>query len=803
MNSKRTTKNSARGSVKTATRKTTAKAKPARAPAVEEPTASGSTRSRSLVIVESPTKARTLSRYLGAPFVVMASGGHVRDLPERDLGVNIERGFDPQYQPLPGKKRIVDALKSAAAGARRVLLATDPDREGEAIAWHIAYLIGGDKRNDIRRVQFHEITKRAVEEAIASPGSIDISKVEAQQARRIMDRLVGYQVSPLLWRAVTKGLSAGRVQSVALRLICEREAEIVAFVTQEYWTIDGKFAGREVAPFVARLVKYSGKKVELSDEKSVKEAISRLIGRSYSIADIKRTTKRRQPPPPYITSTLQQDAARRLGYTVKRTMSIAQKLYEGMTVGDRGQVGLITYMRTDSTRVSPEANAMARAFIAENYGEDSVAPFVRTYKNKNSAVQDAHEAIRPTDVRLTPEIVKTHLSPEEFKLYDLIWKRFIATQMKEAVYNVTTVSITDGVDSEFRATGQVIVQSGFLILSEPKATNRSARGKAGETDEKGEDAEAETLTDLPPNLSVGMPLDLLGLDPAQHFTEPPPRFSEASLVKELDEQGIGRPSTYATIISTLLDRTYIEKREKLLHPTELGQTVNRILVDRFPDLFSVKFTAKMEEELDKIEEGAAWRTVLSDFYEPFKVALEAAQGMVRDLKKVSVQEVGRSCPDCGKALLYRFGKKGRFISCSGYPDCKYAENLQNEGQPAAPVETSEKCPKCGKPMLRRTGRFGPFLGCSGYPSCKTILPLTTPHSCIEPDCTGNVVERRSKTGKIFFSCSRYPDCKFISWDPPADGPCAKCGAPSLFKKTTRAGESVYCKRCHPDKKSAK
>lgn len=763
---------------------------------------------RSLIIVESPTKARTLSRYLGAHFVVMASMGHIRDLPERELGVDVERGFEPSYQLMTGKKRTVDALIEAARSAKEVFLATDPDREGEAIAWHIQHVISKGSGKKFQRVQFHEITKRAVEEALASPSTVDENKVEAQQARRIMDRLVGYQVSPLLWKTVTKGLSAGRVQSVALRLLCERAAAIDAFKSQEYWSIDGLFRTVQEEDISAHLYLFDGKKVSTPGDQGTqpkkgakaestlvianKEEAGRickaLLGRDYKIDDVKRSVKKKSPPPPYITSTLQQDASRRLGFTVKRTMSVAQKLYEGLEVGPRGQVGLITYMRTDSTRMAPEAIGHVRSWIADNYSPGLVAPTVRVYHNKKGPVQDAHEAIRPADVSITPEQVKPHISPEEFRLYEMIWKRFVATQMLEAEYDVTTVTIISGPDIAFRATGQVLRQAGYLTLY-PTSPGKST-AKKGDDDQPEPAEDSESLTKVPTRVTVGEAVDLRKLSPEEHHTEPPPPFTEASLVKELDDLGIGRPSTYATIISTLLDRTYAEKQAKALIPTDLGKTVNNILVDRFPEVFSIKFTALMEEELDKIEEGAGWRTVLSDFYTPFKEALDVAEGMRKSLKSQNAQLVGRACPDCGRYLVYRFGKKGKFISCSGFPECKFAENPNQK-----PVEvTDTPCPKCGKAMLKRTGRYGPFLGCSGYPECKTILPLASDARCPVAGCDGALAKRRSKTGKYFYGCNRYPKCDFISWDEPIGEGCPSCSAPTTFVK--KSGDGVrFCRRC--------
>jgi len=727
-----------------------------------------------LIIVESPTKARTLGKYLNSfknsssassidsqgidlpqSFNIIASGGHVRDLPKREIGINIEKGFKPKYVTLPDKTRIVNELKKATASAQAIYIATDPDREGEAIAWHISNLITTKTDKNIWRITFHEITKRAVQEALKSPSVIDQQKVDAQQARRIMDRLVGYQVSPLLWKTVTGGLSAGRVQSVALRLICEREAEILAFIKEEYWTIDGEFKGEKVDPFLARLHKLDSKKVKIPDETESNRISKRLETASYRITDIQRSRKKRNPAPPYITSTMQQDAGRRLGLSVKRTMGIAQKLYEGVELGSKGSVGLITYMRTDSTRVAAEANTELRDWIATEYGPDFLCKKPRIFRNKKGAVQDAHEAIRPTDIKNTPKAIKSFLSPQEYMLYELIWKRFVATQMRSAEIDVTTVTIGDGKGIEFRASGQVIVFSGFLVIFD----DYKSKSKDKENEENGV---------LPKGLITGMLLDLDKLLPKQHFTQPPPRFTEAGLVKFLDELGIGRPSTYAAIISTLLDRKYIERQEKVLPPTELGQTVNSILVDRFPDIFNVDFTAHMEEELDRIETGATWLKVVEDFYSPFSDALKIAQDNYLELKKkLVVQPVGKECPKCGKDLVFRWGRKGKFISCSGFPKCKYAENINA----IEPVEVEQKCPKCDGPMVLREGRYGRFLGCKNYPKCRGILPLLTGYKCPEEGCSGELAERRSKKGKTFYSCNHYPDCKFITWDEPADSPC--------------------------------
>lgn len=739
------------------------------------------TNNHALIIVESPTKAKTLKKYLGdqKPSInVIASGGHVRDLPPKRFGIDVENDFQPEYVLLSSKKRIIKTLTEAAAKAETIYLATDPDREGEAIAWHLSHIFSPSVRNRVHRVQFHEITKRAVLEALRSPGKIDIQKVDAQQARRVVDRLVGYKVSPLLWKTVTGGLSAGRVQSVALRLICEREKEIEDFVKEEYWTIDGLFHNADIETFQAKLHKLDGKKIDITSQEESDEICKRLNDAgSYRISNIKRSRKKRNPAPPYITSTLQQDAARRFGFKVKRTMAIAQKLYEGVDLGERGITGLITYMRTDSTRVSKEANASLREYIGDSFGNDYLNKAVRYYKNKKGAVQDAHEAIRPTDVSINPEDIKDILSPSDFKLYSIIWKRFVATQMSPAEYDVTTVSIMGDDTIEFRASGQVIVFPGYLTVYEDKKNSRE---------------NSDDTTTLPVGLKSGMNLELQKLLPKQHFTQPPPRYSEAGLVKELDELGIGRPSTYATIISTLLDRRYVDLVEKAFKPADLGKTVNKILVEQFPDIFNVKFTARMEEELDEIEIGKKWVPVVENFYKPFSESMELAEANRKEIKKNTTQSLDRPCPECGRDLIIRWGKRGKFISCSGFPECKHAESLN----PAPPVETDQKCPKCGKPMVVREGRFGRFLGCSDYPKCKGILPISTGYKCPEEGCDGDLIERKTKKGRTFYGCSKYPECKFVSWNAPVEGPCPKCQTPTLLvKKSSKNGDKKYCHRC--------
>lgn len=739
-----------------------------------------------LIIVESPTKARTLGKYLNSfdfesfkklkkestvdSFMVMASGGHIIDLPKKKIGVDVENSFEPEYELLRDKSVIAGELKRNSKEAQLVFIATDPDREGEAIGWHIKNLINSKEKNKIWRVQFNEITRNAVHNSLKTPGNIDQNKVDAQVARRVMDRLVGYQVSPLLWKTVNRGLSAGRVQSVALRLICEREEEISKFKKEEYWSIDGFFTGKKVELFKTILQRYDNKKVKISNEKESRIIIKQLESASYYVVDVKKTRKKRNPAPPYITSTLQQDAGRRLGMSVKKTMSIAQKLYEG---------GKITYMRTDSTRISTESIGKLRDYISVEYGPEYVNKSVRVFKNKKGAIQDAHEAIRPTDVKNSPKKFKSTLGSDEYRLYELIWKRFAATQMMPAELDVTTISIGDKVGIEFRVSGQIITFPGFLLVYEDIVKDKK------DNDEKSDK--------IPANIETGMPLDLNKIIPNQHFTQPPPRFTEAGLVKILDELGIGRPSTYATIISTLLDRKYIERVEKALPPTELGQTVNRVLVNQFPDVFNADFTANMENELDKVETGSKWPDVVSEFYLPFSDALQKADENYKEIKKKLVTlPVGKKCPDCGMELVFRWGRSGKFISCSGFPTCKYAENLNK----VEPVDVDIDCPVCGEKMILREGRFGKFYGCKKYPKCKGILPFTLGLKCPEDDCKGELSKRKSKKGRVFYGCSNYPKCDFVTWNEPVKGVCPNCKTKVLFvKKSAKTGDRKICLKC--------
>ncbi|MBC8205517.1 MAG: type I DNA topoisomerase, partial [FCB group bacterium] len=678
---------------------------------------------KSLLIVESPAKAKTLMKFLGKDFMVKASVGHILDLPPDRLGVDIENDFKPEFQIIAGKEKVIAELKEASGKADTILIATDPDREGEAIAFHVKKVLNKSGPPP-GRVLFHEITKPAVLQAVANPSQIDMNLVDAQLARRVLDRLVGYQVSPFLWKTVAKGLSAGRVQSVALRIICEREAEILAFISQEYWTIEAELTPASKETFRADVTHYKNKKLKISLKEQVDKHLPVLQTAEYRLQDRSVSEVKKQPPPPLITSTLQQAADRNLRFGAKKTMRIAQTLYEGVEIGDRGATGLITYMRTDSVRVSPIALKSARETITNVYGLDYLPAKPRYYKNKESS-QDAHEAIRPTDLSLTPDKIKSYLSPEQSKLYRLIYNRFLASQMKEAVYNQTTLQISAD-DYTLKAVGKVLIFRGFL----------AAWGVAEE-----EDTDKKKEAKIPVKISVGENLKLEKLYPEQHFTEPPPRYSESALVKELDEKGVGRPSTYASIISTLFDRKYIESQERKLHPTELGNTVNNILVNNFPDVFSVEFTAKMEKKLDSIEQGSdQWPHVVQDFYTPFSETLQSVMERRQEIKKSLQVSTGEKCEKCGSEMVIKWGRNGRFMACSAFPKCRNTKPLEEE----KPVESGKKCEKCGAPLLVKTGRYGRFLGCSNYPKCDFMAPFDTGVQCPNSGCDGKIIERRSK-----------------------------------------------------------
>ncbi len=791
---------------------------------------------KSLVIVESPAKAKTINRYLGAGYTVKASMGHVMDLPKKDLGVDIENDFKPTYLLIPAKGHVIQELKAAAEKADAIYLAADPDREGEAICAHLRELLNHRKRK-FYRVLFNEITRDAVREAFAQPAEIDVRLVDAQQARRILDRLVGYQVSPLLWEKVKRGISAGRVQTVALRLIVEREREIQAFEKREYWTITAKVEGKNPPAFDARLVKFQGKDLEIPDQATADEHVAALTAARYVVQSVETREKRKYPVPPFITSKLQQEAVRKLHFPAKKTMLLAQRLYEGVELGEEGSVGLITYMRTDSTRVAEGALAAAREYVRRNFGEPYLPPEAIRYKSKKGA-QDAHEAIRPTDVQRTPESVHAHLAPDEFKLYKLIWQRFVASQMNPAVFDQTTIEIAAG-EYLVRATGSVEKFNGFRAVYE--------EGK----DEKTEMDEEEELKHRLPAVEQGEPLRAHRVLPEQHFTEPPPRFNEATLVKALEEKGIGRPSTYAQILSVIQNREYVNKQQGRFYPSGLGMVVCELLVKSFSDIFDVAYTARMEEELDEVEEGKrTLKETLDEFYTKFKKDLRIAE---REMKNVKGEGIAteEKCEKCGKPMVMRLGRNGAFLACTGYPECDGTRDLTPDlaakygpATPPAPELSDQTCEKCGKPMAVKHGRFGYFLACTGYPECKNTKRIVTKEgahtavsnvpleekcpecgnhlvkkhgrygefiacsnyptckfvkrqtlgiACPEKGCSGELVVRRTRRGKTFYGCSRYPDCKFTAWDKPVAEPCPSCGSPILLEKSNKGSGPVrYC-----------
>jgi DNA topoisomerase-1 len=746
--------------------------------------------SKPLVIVESPTKVRTIKKYLGKDYNVAATVGHIKDLPGKEMGIDVENGFKPKYISIPGKQKVVKTLKQAAGDTNEVFLAPDPDREGEAIAWHTAEVLKKKGRN-FYRVLFHELTKNSILKAMAEPEDLHRSKYEAQQARRILDRLVGYQVSPLLWRKVKGGLSAGRVQSVAVRIICERERAIQAFEPEEYWSITAHLESDAPPPFTAKLVKKEGQKIKISDEKTTHKILKELDGEKFVVEKIQKKTIKKNPLPPFTTSKLQQEAIRKLRFTARKTMIVAQQLYEGIDLGPGEPVGLITYMRTDSTRIAAEAAVEAQQLIIDRFGKDYALNKPRFFKNKKK-VQDAHEAIRPTSVLNTPENVKPHLSSEQHALYQLIWQRFVASQMAQALINQLSLSIQAGAYI-FTASGSTVKFPGFMALY------------MSVDDQVASDSEQKKPK--LPALSQGDILKLDKLDPKQHFTMPPPRFSEASLVKELEENGIGRPSTYASILSTIRGKGYVDLVKSYFRPSELGLIVNDLLVQNFPEVFDVEFTARMEENLDQVESKKInLQQVLSGFYKPFKKDLDSAvEGML------SVKGVGMptelNCPDCKEPLRIKVGKNGHFLACSGYPECTYSSDYTRDEkgnvQAVAPPEeevTDKNCEKCGMPMVVKRGRYGDFLACSGYPECKNTQSLnsngsgkTIGISCPQKDCTGEIVERSSKRGKLFFGCNRFPECTFATWDKPIERECPDCEAKFLVQKTTKKeGTFITC-----------
>jgi DNA topoisomerase-1 len=765
-----------------------AKAQPVEDEEASQPAANGaSLNGKALVIVESPAKAKTIGKYLGSGYSVKATVGHIRDLPTKTLGIDLEDQFEPEYVTIPGKEKTVADLKAAAKSARAVFIATDPDREGEAIAWHVQSQIKGKSAPPIRRVLFHEITKDAVTRAIAHAGHIDQKKVDAQQARRVLDRLVGYKASPVLWKTVKKGLSAGRVQTVALRLLVEREREIRAFTATEYWTIAAALEHDQQA-FTAKLHHMDGNKPLIPNEASAQAIVSDLSGRkTFDVTDIKRRERRKNPAEPFKTSTLQQEAAKKLGYGSKRTMRLAQNLYEGIELGKaEGSVGLITYMRTDSTRIAESAVTQARDYLRAQYSEEFLARTPMFYGAAgDSNAQDAHEGIRPTDPTRTPDSVQKFVTPEQFKLYQLIWQRFMASQMAPAVFDTTTVDFnikTARHQYLFRATGSVIKFKGFLSLY--KETREEGDGKALEDEQ------------ALPAIEPGEQVPVREIKPTQHFTEPPPRFSEASLVKELERLGIGRPSTYASIISTLTERRYAELEQRRFFPTSLGESVEKVMVKQFPNEFNVGFTASMEHELDKVEDGGLpWQRVLKTFYGPFEKALGAVdyEALIHEAHDLATLK-NEKCPVCGGKLVAKGGFFGPFIACENHPKtCKYTRPLKGERVP--PVLTTFPCPVCGKMMVVRRGRSGEFLGCSAFPKCRGTRSMPTGVKC--PKDGGDIAARRSKKrGKAFYGCENYPKCDFVCWDKPVAETCPECGYVGAESKSSKTrGAYRKCLKC--------
>jgi DNA topoisomerase I len=812
---------------------------------------------KGLVIVESPAKAKTIEKYLGKGYTVEASLGHVKDLPKSTLGVDIDNDFETEYIIIPGKEKVIAKLKKLAGSADTIYLAPDPDREGEAIAAHLADELGNGSKSKkkrkeeaerIRRVTFNEITKRAVQEAFEHPRDIDENLVDAQQARRVLDRLVGYQVSPLLWDKVRRGLSAGRVQTVALRLIVEREREIKAFEKKEYWTIDANLAASKPPAFDARFLGQGEEKIEIPNGEQAEKLRAALEKAEWLVRAVERKERRRNATPPFTTSKLQQDSSRKLRFSVKRTMMIAQRLYEGVELGEEGSVGLITYMRTDSTRVSNEALAEVREYIKSQYGDKYLPESPNTYKEKKEA-QAAHEAIRPTSAMRPPDQIKQYLKEDEYKVYKLIWQRFVASQITPAVFDQTTVEIDAKSASDtfwFRVTGAVRKFDGFL--------------KVYEEYKEGNDEEEEELKHKLPPLEAGQKLTLRALKPEQHFTEPPPRYNEASLVKELEERGIGRPSTYSAILSTIQERQYVQKLGGKFVPTEIGLVVTDLLVENFPDIFDVQYTARLEEELDEIEEGKEkWTDALAEFYKKFEKDLRYAQKHMENIKRMEkptdetcelcgaplvikwgkhgsfyacstydkddpntckftkenpinlpdldsadLQETSQEeyCENCGRVMVLKRGRFGQFMACTGYPDCKTTRRL-DQGKKVPDIPLDELCPKCGRNLMIRHGRFGEFTSCSGYPECKYVKQNFIGVKC--PQCEdGELVEKRARKGNTFYGCSNYPKCKFTSANRPIAEKCPSCGNAYLVEKTLKAGPVVACpnKECDYERPAA-
>ncbi len=742
--------------------------------------------SKKVIIVESPAKARTIGKILGPEFAVVSSIGHVRDLPKTRFGINVDSDFTPEYVTISGKRKVVENIRTVSRDSDVIYLAADPDREGEAICWHLSYYLQ-DLNKPIYRISYYEITAQAVKESLGHPGELALSKINAQQARRILDRIVGYRLSPLLWKMLKGGLSAGRVQSVALRLICERERKIEAFEPEEYWLVTAGMTGSDNIHFKALYYGMDGKKHKLGDKSVTDALLSELKRNKYIVENIVRRKLSRKPPAPFITSSLQQEAARRFRFPAKKTMRLAQALYEGKDLPGGDTHGLITYMRTDSPRISKGAQEQAREIISRRFGSDMLPKTPPRYKARKGA-QEAHEAIRPTDAAITPETAQQFLSPDESKLYRMIWERFIASQMAPAVLNITTLKIAagDAGRRELRSVGSEIVFPGFW-----KLTGVPGAGKS--------EGENELENQILPALKKGEELTCVNLESQQKFTKPPARFSESTLVKELETKGIGRPSTYAAIMSTIRSQDYVRIVNRKFVPTELGFLVNDMLIKYFPDIVSVAFTARMESALDDIEAGKAeWREVIRRFYKKFAKNLESAEKQIQDYKKNSTPVEGVACPECGGPMIVRWGKRGKFLSCAAFPKCRGIKPFENgEKKRSGPraVKTPAICKACGSPMVLKTGRYGLFLTCSNYPACKEKAPKIDGQPCPEQDCNGKLVLRRSKSRRTFYGCSNYPDCNYIFTGVPVLTPCPACGF-SYMEAASQKGEyEMTCPKC--------
>lgn len=746
------------------------------------------TKFKALVVVESPAKARTIKKYLGPDYVVKASVGHIKDLPKSKLSVDIDNGFTPNYEVIRGKRKVLNEIKEAARNAEQILLAPDPDREGEAIACHIHQELGKRYQAITKRIVFNEITEKAIRAAVDSPQDLQMARYNAQQARRILDRLVGYHISPILWDKVRRGLSAGRVQSVAVRLVVEREQSIRAFVSEEYWTIECTLRGQSPPAFVATVVKEHDKKFNPRTAAAAESATTVLSTAEFHCVQCTKRQRRRRARAPLITSTLQQDAASRLRFTAKRTMMIAQQLYEGVELGDEGAVALITYMRTDSTRVSTEALEAVRGHIRSSFGDAYLPAAANTYKSKKSA-QEAHEAIRPTALENPPEKVRRFLNRDQYQLYLLIWRAFVASQMVPAVCDQTTLDIV-AAPYGLRATGSTMTFPGFLAAWEGYAATAPGSEQA--------DADKPEAKDkLLPPINEGDHLACDAVSPQQHFTQPPPRFSESTLVKELEDKGIGRPSTYAAILSTVVARAYVIKEEDRFQPTELGELITTLLLESFPQVLDVEFTARMEDALDEVENGATdWQLLLKDFYfGGFKEACTTAAEQMRNVKREEIP-TEHQCKLCGETMLIKWGRNGSFVACKGYPKCRNTGEYKRGDDGTIEIlpekATEQRCPECTMVMVVKRGRYGEFLACTSYPECKGTRPISIGVACPE-GCGGYVAERRSGRGRVFYGCSSYPECTFACWSRPVPGPCPACQHNYLVRKySKRDGVRIKC-----------